>query len=88
MVQLGMVRQHVAIVCYSIGAITTVTSIGELVGMLAYGITNIVLSITRWSKLIQRPYESGDPRGLRLIKAILRSLMLRRTKETKDKKGR
>ncbi|BBG92463.1 Helicase protein with RING/U-box domain, partial [Prunus dulcis] len=41
-----------------------------------------------WSKLIQRPYESGDPRGLRLIKAILRSLMLRRTKETKDKKGR
>ncbi|PQM40972.1 putative SWI/SNF-related matrix-associated actin-dependent regulator of chromatin subfamily A member 3-like 3 [Prunus yedoensis var. nudiflora] len=54
----------------------------------AYGIANIVLSITRWSKLIQRPYESGDPRGLRLIKAILRSLMLRRTKETKDKKGR
>lgn len=61
---------------------------GNLVGMLAYGITNIVLSVTRWSKLIQRPYESGDPRGLRLIKAILRSLMLRRTKETKDKKGR
>ncbi|KAM0963219.1 hypothetical protein ACFX15_021781 [Malus domestica] len=41
-----------------------------------------------WSKLIQKPYENGDPRGLRLIKAILRSLMLRRTKETTDKKGR
>ncbi|XP_004297995.1 PREDICTED: putative SWI/SNF-related matrix-associated actin-dependent regulator of chromatin subfamily A member 3-like 3-like [Fragaria vesca subsp. vesca] len=41
-----------------------------------------------WNKLIQRPYESGDPRGLRLIKAILRPLMLRRTKETKDKVGR
>ncbi|PON98715.1 TNF receptor-associated factor [Trema orientale] len=41
-----------------------------------------------WNKLIQRPYENGDPRGLRLIKAILRPLMLRRTKESKDKEGR
>ncbi|XP_050219335.1 DNA repair protein RAD5B isoform X2 [Mercurialis annua] len=41
-----------------------------------------------WSKMIQRPYENGDPRGLKLIKAILRPLMLRRTKETKDKDGR
>ncbi|GFZ14244.1 helicase protein with RING/U-box domain-containing protein [Actinidia rufa] len=41
-----------------------------------------------WSKLIQRPYESGDQRGLKLVKAILRPLMLRRTKETKDKEGR
>ena len=46
------------------------------------------LSIYRWNKLIQRPYENGDPRGLRLIKAILRPLMLRRTKESKDKEGR
>jgi hypothetical protein len=38
--------------------------------------------------LIQRPYENGDPRGLKLIKAILRPLMLRRTKDTKDKEGR
>lgn len=48
----------------------------------------MVLSASRWSKLIQKPYENGDPRGLRLIKAILRSLMLRRTKETTDKNGR
>ncbi|KAH1190232.1 DNA repair protein RAD5B [Glycine max] len=41
-----------------------------------------------WQKLIQRPYENGDPRSLKLVKAILRMLMLRRTKETKDKKGR
>ncbi|CAL5337466.1 unnamed protein product [Camellia sinensis] len=41
-----------------------------------------------WSKLIQRPYENGDQRGMKLIKAILRPLMLRRTKETKDKEGR
>ncbi|XP_039139181.1 DNA repair protein RAD5B [Dioscorea cayenensis subsp. rotundata] len=41
-----------------------------------------------WHKLIQRPYESGDERGLRLVKAILRPLMLRRTKETTDKEGR
>ncbi|KAL6989855.1 DNA repair protein rad5b [Sarracenia purpurea var. burkii] len=41
-----------------------------------------------WSKLIQRPYESGDQRGLKLVKAILRPLMLRRTKDSKDKEGR
>ncbi|KAK6929810.1 Helicase, C-terminal [Dillenia turbinata] len=41
-----------------------------------------------WHRLIQRPYESGDQRGLRLIRAILQPLMLRRTKETKDKEGR
>ncbi|KAF6999025.1 hypothetical protein CFC21_015099 [Triticum aestivum] len=41
-----------------------------------------------WQKLIQRPYENGDERGLKLVKAILRPLMLRRTKETKDKMGK
>ncbi|XP_031102219.1 DNA repair protein RAD5B-like [Ipomoea triloba] len=41
-----------------------------------------------WNKLIQRPYENGDQRALKLVKAILRSLMLKRTKETKDKEGR
>ncbi|CAN4116553.1 unnamed protein product [Withania somnifera] len=41
-----------------------------------------------WSKLIQRPYENGEQRALKLIKAILRPLMLRRTKDTKDKDGR
>uniref|UniRef100_A0ACD5ZUR4 Uncharacterized protein n=1 Tax=Avena sativa TaxID=4498 RepID=A0ACD5ZUR4_AVESA len=40
-----------------------------------------------WQKLIQRPYDNGDERGLKLVKAILRPLMLRRTKETKDKMG-
>jgi SNF2 family DNA or RNA helicase len=43
---------------------------------------------SRWQKLIQRPYENGDERGLKLVKAILRPLMLRRTKETKDKMGK
>lgn len=42
----------------------------------------------RWNKLIQKPYENGDMRGLQLVKAILRPLMLRRTKESKDKEGR
>ncbi|TKY53702.1 SWI/SNF-related matrix-associated actin-dependent regulator [Spatholobus suberectus] len=41
-----------------------------------------------WQKLVQRPYENGDPRSLKLVKAILRMLMLRRTKESKDKEGR
>nr|KYP61038.1 Putative SWI/SNF-related matrix-associated actin-dependent regulator of chromatin subfamily A member 3-like 3 [Cajanus cajan] len=41
-----------------------------------------------WHKLVQRPYENGDPRSLKLVKAILRMIMLRRTKESKDKEGR
>jgi len=44
--------------------------------------------VYRWQKLIQRPYENGDPRSLKLVKAILRTVMLRRTKESKDKEGR
>ncbi|GJY97874.1 hypothetical protein Tco_0514784 [Tanacetum coccineum] len=34
------------------------------------------------------PYENGDKRGLKFVKAILRPLMLRKTKDTKDKEGR
>lgn len=41
-----------------------------------------------WNKLIQKPYENGDQRGLKLVKSILRPLMLRRSKESKDKEGR
>ncbi|XP_022723142.1 DNA repair protein RAD5B [Durio zibethinus] len=41
-----------------------------------------------WKAKIQGPYENGNPTGLKWIKAILRLLMLRRTKETKDKEGR
>lgn len=44
--------------------------------------------LSRWQKLIQKPYENGDDRGLKLVRAILRPLMLRRTKETKDKIGK
>ncbi|XP_010542930.1 PREDICTED: putative SWI/SNF-related matrix-associated actin-dependent regulator of chromatin subfamily A member 3-like 3 [Tarenaya hassleriana] len=41
-----------------------------------------------WNKFIQKTYENGNPQGLKLIKAILRPLMLRRTKETRDNEGR
>ncbi|OMO95524.1 SNF2-related protein [Corchorus olitorius] len=41
-----------------------------------------------WKGKIQGPYENGNPIGLKCIKAILRVLMLRRTKETKDDEGR
>ncbi|GLJ41479.1 hypothetical protein SUGI_0858480 [Cryptomeria japonica] len=41
-----------------------------------------------WYKLIQKPYEEGDERGLKLVQAILRPLMLRRTKDSTDKDGR
>lgn len=46
------------------------------------------VDLTRWQKLIQKPYENGDDRGLKIVRAILRPLMLRRTKETKDKIGK
>lgn len=41
-----------------------------------------------WNKLIQRPYEEGDERSLKLLQAILKPLMLRRTKDSTDKDGR
>ncbi|XP_047317649.1 DNA repair protein RAD5B [Impatiens glandulifera] len=41
-----------------------------------------------WKKKIQNPYENGDPKGLKILRAILRPLMLRRTKDTTDINGR
>lgn len=41
-----------------------------------------------WNKLVQRPFQDGDERGLRILQAILQPLMLRRTKDSTDKKGR
>jgi SNF2 family DNA or RNA helicase len=49
---------------------------------------HFLLDLYRWQKLIQKPYENGDDRGLKIVRAILRPLMLRRTKETKDKIGK
>ncbi|KAG0483180.1 hypothetical protein HPP92_011264 [Vanilla planifolia] len=41
-----------------------------------------------WNKLIQKPYEMGDRRGLKMVQAILRPIMLRRTKCSTDRSGR
>ncbi|KAJ4817502.1 hypothetical protein LUZ62_030068 [Rhynchospora pubera] len=41
-----------------------------------------------WIKLIQKPYEEGDERGLQLVQSILKPIMLRRTKSSTDKEGR
>ncbi|KAJ4978224.1 hypothetical protein NE237_009004 [Protea cynaroides] len=41
-----------------------------------------------WSKLIQKPFEEGDGRGLKLVQSVLRPIMLRRTKFTTDREGR
>ncbi|GAB2294479.1 DNA repair protein rad5b [Dionaea muscipula] len=41
-----------------------------------------------WRSSIQQPFESGDPRALAWVKSILKSVMLRRSKESKDKQGR
>jgi hypothetical protein len=46
------------------------------------------LLMCRWNKLVQKPFEDGDVRGLKLLQAILRPLMLRRTKESCDRDGR
>eukprot|EP00897_Mesotaenium_endlicherianum_P004514 jgi/Mesen1/4090/ME000214S03273 len=40
-----------------------------------------------WHKLIQRPHEEGDQRSLKLLQAILKPLMLRRTKDSTDARG-
>ncbi|OWM68962.1 DNA repair protein RAD5A isoform X2 [Punica granatum] len=41
-----------------------------------------------WNKLIQKPFEEGDERGLKLVQSILKPIMLRRTKFTTDQEGR
>jgi len=42
----------------------------------------------RWNKLVQKPYEEGDERGLKLVQSILKPIMLRRTKNSTDNEGR
>ncbi|KAK7279210.1 hypothetical protein RJT34_24256 [Clitoria ternatea] len=63
-------------------------SIEDLFGLLCFLRVEPWCNWQWWLKLVQRPYENGDARALKLVKGILRTLMLRRTKETKDKKGR
>ncbi|PIA54804.1 hypothetical protein AQUCO_00900998v1 [Aquilegia coerulea] len=41
-----------------------------------------------WNKLIQKPFEEGDERGLKLVQSILKPIMLRRTKLSTDKDGK
>ncbi|KAL5580233.1 hypothetical protein UlMin_012675 [Ulmus minor] len=41
-----------------------------------------------WNKLIQKPYEEGDERGLKLVQSVLKPIMLRRTKFSTDRDGR
>ncbi|KAG9459025.1 hypothetical protein H6P81_003533 [Aristolochia fimbriata] len=41
-----------------------------------------------WQKLIQKPFEEGDERGLKLVQSILKRIMLRRTKFSTDRQGR
>ncbi|CAH9072757.1 unnamed protein product [Cuscuta europaea] len=41
-----------------------------------------------WNELVQKPFEEGDERGLRLVQSILKPIMLRRTKSSTDREGR
>ncbi|XP_021609407.1 DNA repair protein RAD5A isoform X2 [Manihot esculenta] len=41
-----------------------------------------------WNKLVQKPFEEGDERGLKLVQSILKPIMLRRTKSSTDQEGR
>ncbi|MBA0685034.1 hypothetical protein Goari_026578, partial [Gossypium aridum] len=60
----------------------------HLVSPMYFSVHDVICDLYRWKTKIQGPYENGNPTGLKWIKAILRLLMLRRTKETKDKEGR
>ncbi|KAL0709906.1 hypothetical protein Bca4012_016884 [Brassica carinata] len=50
------------------------------------GVLRVLLS--RWNKLVQKPFEEGDERGLKLVQSILKPIMLRRTKSSTDREGR
>ncbi|XP_061345365.1 DNA repair protein RAD5A [Gastrolobium bilobum] len=41
-----------------------------------------------WNKLVQKPFEGGDERGLKLVQSILKPIMLRRTKHSTDRDGK
>lgn len=41
-----------------------------------------------WNKLVQKPFEEGDERGLKFVQSILKPIMLRRTKSSTDREGR
>ncbi|XP_047317619.1 DNA repair protein RAD5A isoform X2 [Impatiens glandulifera] len=41
-----------------------------------------------WNKLVQKPFDEGDERGLKLVQSILKPIMLRRTKSSTDRDGR
>ncbi|KAK6235115.1 hypothetical protein SCA6_010452 [Theobroma cacao] len=41
-----------------------------------------------WNKLIQKPFEEGDERGLKVVQSILKPIMLRRTKCSTDRDGK
>ncbi|WRX32263.1 SNF2 [Theobroma cacao] len=43
---------------------------------------------SRWNKLIQKPFEEGDERGLKVVQSILKPIMLRRTKCSTDRDGK
>ncbi|CAI5535474.1 unnamed protein product [Closterium sp. Naga37s-1] len=38
-----------------------------------------------WQRLVQQPYERGDMRSFKLLQGLLKPLMLRRTKDSKDR---
>ncbi|CAI5952896.1 unnamed protein product [Closterium sp. NIES-65] len=40
-----------------------------------------------WQRLVQQPYERGDMRSIKLLQGLLKPLMLRRTKDSKDRNG-
>lgn len=40
-----------------------------------------------WKKVISDPYDSQDPRAMSILRSVLKDIMLRRTKETRDHEG-
>ncbi|PHT95377.1 hypothetical protein T459_03259 [Capsicum annuum] len=77
--------------CWAFGAVESLSDCF----CIHYGLNNsedlyspfMILACPAMVQLGMRPYENGDQRDLKLIKAILRPLVLRTTKDTKDKDG-
>ncbi|KAG5403540.1 hypothetical protein IGI04_009659 [Brassica rapa subsp. trilocularis] len=51
-------------------------------------LTGTPIQMIWWNKLVQKPFEEGDERGLKLVQSILKPIMLRRTKSSTDREGR
>ncbi|KAI4382285.1 hypothetical protein MLD38_008266 [Melastoma candidum] len=63
-------------------------SLGDIYSLLRFLRVEPWANWAWWNKLIQKPFDEGDERGLKLVQSILKPIMLRRSKSTTDREGR